>query len=559
MKINLVPVKKVLSPLALLSLMVSPIALVKAQVSDYASPKLSITFDDSFSSIYENALPILNEKGLKATAFIATNYVGQTGYMTWPQIQSLQNDYGWEIGSHSLSHAELPILSLAGIQEEVQNSKSLLESQGLNVTSFATPYGAYDNRALSEILKTYNTHRGFWDQDELNIYPYDRSIIWVKSIEKGVTVQDVSSWINQAVSEKKWLTLVLHEILPTTDPDYEYITTTTELTQIADLIKNSGIKVVTPNHTLQKPGPNLLENSSFSEGLSKGWTTDSPAEVLLNNDNNGSYPSSSQSVQFVSAGKSSHFFSNPVIADPKTTYSLEVFVNANALTAGEIGFYVDEYDANNTWISGQWLGKVDPDTVKYYTSYYQPSSLAVNNFRIQTYLTANAGGSAYIDNYELYNLVTEPVPSQNLVLNSSFEEVNSGWAVNWQKDSDFYSIDSASKGNDGLNSVQLVPNLTKAHLFSSPISVDFGSGYTWRQHLASTNTKGEFGFYIDEYDQGGNWISGQWKGMLNAPFTGDKEYIYHPSSSQVRTARLQYYTVADSDFNLNLDSVYFSK
>lgn len=365
--------------------------------------KVSLTFDDALSSTYTNVVPILEEYDMQATIFIPTQYVGLTDYMTWSQIKSLQNVYGWEVGSHTVNHSELPLLTTTQIRTQLVRSKNILTNRGLKVTSFASPFGAYDNRVLIETAKLYNVHRGFWDRNDLNVYPYNNSVFTVKSVESATTLQQVETWIDQAKAENKWLVLVFHEVQTDLDPDYEYTTTINDLKYIVEYISNSGINVVNLNHTLQKPGPNLLTNSSFANGISQGWSTDNATQVLLNTGNNGSYPSPVQSIVFKGSTSASHLFSNQV-TNSSSQYSLKAFVNANALTIGELGFYIDEYDSNGNWISGQWIGAVYSDGTKvtHFSKVYQPTSDAVSSFSVQTYISSGSQGKVFVDNYELY-------------------------------------------------------------------------------------------------------------------------------------------------------------
>ena len=100
--------KKILSILATVMVLFGlNVHFVFAQFSSYGDAKVSITFDDGFASTYTNALPVLTERGIKATVYVTTDFIGSPGYMTWDQVISLQNDYGWEIGSHTVTHAEL--------------------------------------------------------------------------------------------------------------------------------------------------------------------------------------------------------------------------------------------------------------------------------------------------------------------------------------------------------------------------------------------------------------------------------------------------------------------
>lgn len=548
------------------------------------TPIVSITFDDGFVSTYTNALPVLSVRNLPATVFITTGLVGENEYMTWDQILDLQNTYGWEIGNHTVTHAELPLLTLPQITDEINGAYNALISHGLNVTSFASPFGAYDSRVLQEALKYHSLHRGFFDSDDLNSYPYQRGIIMVKSVETAVTVDQVKAWVDQATNENKWLVLVFHEIQPNFDPDYEYTNTVEQLGQIADYIVEKGIAVKNLNHTLVKNGENLVINPSFEEGLS-GWTTDNSSQVTYDSNTNGSYPSPKDSVLFTGNGLTpAHIFSS-LVPNTFTSYILEAFVNARELTSGELGYYIDEYDDSGNWISGQWLGLIAPGDVKYFTKNYIPSSQYVKNFAIQTYLTLSSLGKAFVDNYDIRgdepSPTTSPSPSEtpvstatpsptasptptpspaptgtNLVENYSFEVLDAdGWATSWQKNSQDWSINTASAGNDGTNSASLVGGVGSAHLFSSLISINPTASYVWNQYLSVGAVIGEFGFYIDEYDANNNWISGKWLGVIPSSFVGNKQISYSPTSSNVQKIRLQYYKTLGTNLNLNLDSV----
>ena len=593
---------------AFLFLILTP-SILHAQTTDPREAKVSLTFDDGFRSTYTLALPILNARGIKAVEFPTTGFIdaGVTGdgfpAMTWAQIQSLQNQYGWEIGSHTVTHAELPTVSLTQIKNELVNSKSTLQSKGLNVTSLATPYGAYDNNVLREALKIYNIHRGFWDRDDENSYPYNRDVIMVQSEEAGVTVTQVKAWIDQAISQKKWLVLVFHDTATQLNPNYEYTITTNDLTQIADYIKQKGIKVVSMDHTLVKPGPNLFTNATFDNGIANGWITDKPIQITSDSGNNGSYPSSTKSIKFVGSTSTSKLISPQIAVTGGNTYSFQTFVNADLITSGNITFSIEEYGNTNNLLATKSLGNVPLDTIKYFSSLYTPSS-TVSSIKLVTTISANANGTAYVDNYELYNLTginptvtPTPTPSitsgptatvspsptftptpsvtqtpsititptptgtvnPNLVVNGSFENLTNGWATNWSKDSTSFSIDTNAQGDNGTKSVHLLANTTEAHITSDKIAVVPGTTYQWKQYVKTIKAQGEFGFYIDEYNASGAWVSWQWKGAINANFVGVKQFAYKPTSTQVATAVLSYYADPNSSFDLYLDSVSLSK
>ncbi len=116
-----------------------------------------ITFDDGYVEVYKYAFPILKEFGWNAVAFvlgdrkIKTNLWDQnldievSSLLTNDQILKM-HEAGFEIGSHSLTHARLNSVPLNTAFLEINNSKinlqSLLNSE---VISFSYPYGALNS------------------------------------------------------------------------------------------------------------------------------------------------------------------------------------------------------------------------------------------------------------------------------------------------------------------------------------------------------------------------------------------------------------------------------
>ncbi|MBS3094688.1 hypothetical protein J4474_03410 [Candidatus Pacearchaeota archaeon] len=115
-------------------------------------------------------------------------------------------------------------------------------------------------------------------------------------------------------------------------------------------------------------------------------------------------------------------------------------------------------------------------------------------------------------------------------------------------------VDTFTQGSDGANSIK-IDTSNKTHLFSEVIGIDSSVSYVWKTYVKVLNLNSEFGFYIDEYDVSGNWISGQWKGMISSGFDGVKTINYSPTSPSVVKVGLQYYNVGGGHNQIYLDSV----
>ncbi|HMA67291.1 MAG TPA: polysaccharide deacetylase family protein [Desulfosalsimonadaceae bacterium] len=118
-----------------------------------------ITLDDGYRSVWENALPLLEQFGYRATIFVATANVGGSNYMNWEQITKLQQR-GFEIGNHSHSHAYFVNKPREGIKEafeaDLQRSHELFRRHLNKVPElYAYPFGEYCPE-MAGILKEYD-------------------------------------------------------------------------------------------------------------------------------------------------------------------------------------------------------------------------------------------------------------------------------------------------------------------------------------------------------------------------------------------------------------------
>jgi hypothetical protein len=89
---------------------------------------------------------------------------------------------------------------------------------------------------------------------------------------------------------------------------------------------------------------------------------------------------------------------------PTKNYLVEAFINSAGFTAGGIGIYVDEYNAQGDWISGgilQEYSAANAPNVRTARLAYKPKSAAVAKASIQFYTTAGTKGTAYVDHVSL--------------------------------------------------------------------------------------------------------------------------------------------------------------
>ena len=118
------------------------------------SKPIVLTFDDGYRDFYTTAFPILRRFNFHAVSFIATGLVGGGYYMNWGQIKEIAQTGLVTFEAHTVSHANLPSLSLSNVIKQLQDSKNIVQSQtGYPVNFIAYPFGATNGSVQSAAQK----------------------------------------------------------------------------------------------------------------------------------------------------------------------------------------------------------------------------------------------------------------------------------------------------------------------------------------------------------------------------------------------------------------------
>jgi peptidoglycan/xylan/chitin deacetylase (PgdA/CDA1 family) len=120
-----------------------------------------ITFDDGYRDNYTEAVPALKDAGITATFFVATGFMeterdfphdvralerGDIAALnfpklTWDDLRSMEAD-GFEIGSHTINHANMGCADKSAIESEVEDSLAALNRElGEKPRAFSFPWG----------------------------------------------------------------------------------------------------------------------------------------------------------------------------------------------------------------------------------------------------------------------------------------------------------------------------------------------------------------------------------------------------------------------------------
>ena len=123
-----------------------------------------LSFDDDWESQYTYALPLLKKYGFTATFYIWVGVVGKKHHMTWDEIRDLKAA-GMQIGCHSMTHPYLTrVLNEETLKKEIFGAKQSIESHvGVSVTTFAYPFGQYNERVVAAVKEAgFTSARSTW-------------------------------------------------------------------------------------------------------------------------------------------------------------------------------------------------------------------------------------------------------------------------------------------------------------------------------------------------------------------------------------------------------------
>ncbi|HXJ96824.1 MAG TPA: polysaccharide deacetylase family protein [Terriglobia bacterium] len=110
---------------------------------DHPGSGIVITFDDGCETDLTVAAPLLLSRGFQATFYLVVGFLGRRGYLSGAQATELAG-MGFEIGSHSMTHAYLAGLTEKELETEVVESKDKLEQTiGRRVEHFSCPGGRW--------------------------------------------------------------------------------------------------------------------------------------------------------------------------------------------------------------------------------------------------------------------------------------------------------------------------------------------------------------------------------------------------------------------------------
>lgn len=129
-------------------------------------PAVVLTFDDGFADVYDNAWPLLRERRVPFTVYLATAYVGGTMHwdgstaraagpaLTWEHLEEMVGSGLCTVGNHTHRHVRPQALTTAELD---RCSDVITQRLGVRPRHFTYPWGERVARMEPSLRRRFRT------------------------------------------------------------------------------------------------------------------------------------------------------------------------------------------------------------------------------------------------------------------------------------------------------------------------------------------------------------------------------------------------------------------
>ena len=184
----------------------------------FQEPLITVTFDDGFESVYNQAMPLLQKYGIHSTQYVITGTAKNLNYVSWDQVAQMQKA-GHEIACHTVTHPDLTTLDDASLDSQLKQCKAELTNRFGPITDFASPYGAQNPKTLSAISKYFDSQRntngdptnGVSDADINTAAKFNRYNIIGVTVRHDTSIEELTKLVDFTKANNGWLVLTYHQ------------------------------------------------------------------------------------------------------------------------------------------------------------------------------------------------------------------------------------------------------------------------------------------------------------------------------------------------------------
>ena len=209
------------------------------------TPRMVLTFDDGYTSVYTTAFPIMQQYGIVGTVYVNTALVGTPGRLTLEQLHELYNA-GWTIANHTPNHTNLitgsltnapgtTVLTVDQVKAIVKPGIDWLLANGFTrgAYDFALPFGMYNDNVLEALkelgIRTDRTvmigMTAIPADDLLEISPQGPNGDGYPNGGNYTTFAKAKTMVDNTIAAKVSTFFMMHEITDTPASGLEWATT----------------------------------------------------------------------------------------------------------------------------------------------------------------------------------------------------------------------------------------------------------------------------------------------------------------------------------------------
>lgn len=242
---------------------------------------ICLTYDDGLLDNYTLAVPSHLKYKVPATFAIIVNRLLDNSFhnkfINITQMQDMEK-LGFEISSHGYYHKKkFPELNDAELDLELSVSKKILEAfLSEKVVSICIPFGRANEKVIQESYKYYDIVRLFgYRGNELN--QTLKSPMDAYPILNNTEINKIKRWIDNAIKDKKVITLMFHGIAEASENKGDYYFSREKLDEVLEYISSVGEDLLLPirlcdlpklqemNKSLQLPKKKLITEKVLAD------------------------------------------------------------------------------------------------------------------------------------------------------------------------------------------------------------------------------------------------------------------------------------------------------
>lgn len=230
---------------------------------------LVLQFDDGWSAWRTRVAPELARVGGRATGFVNNQHI-HSGRITFEDLRALQDEFGWEIGTHTYNHLDaVRHVQVHGLQPwldtQVTCALDELRGAGLNVQNLVFPFNACTPDIASAVRGQGLTSFRRGDLVALagGLRP-DGSLPGTSfDLSRHVPLATLRQWVDMAHARGELLFLYGHRILP----DEAFATGRVAAVSAQDLVAETAVALPRGEEIVLVPDMNRRGTTDSIGGL----------------------------------------------------------------------------------------------------------------------------------------------------------------------------------------------------------------------------------------------------------------------------------------------------